>query len=464
MRALKLTFVASAALALLTACASAPDAAPPAPQLPPSFSQGQGLPQETAPHAVWWQALGDPVLSQLIDRGLQANLDLAQASERVQRSRALVAGSRAALGPSGGLQAQLRQAQASEHQAPGLSRDQRRVETTSLGLDLQWELDLFGRLRAQSGAAGARLQATEAQAAAMRLAVSAEIAQAYFALIGAREQLELTRRLIENRRATVELVQRRARAGYVAPIDDARARADLAGSEAAVHVHDAAATVATHRLAVLLGQSPSAFELPPLRGVDPASVAIAVPEPTQWLSRRPDVAEAEATLRAQALDVAAVRAEFLPRVSFTGLLAFVAGSASGLGAAASVSWLAAPAVSMPVFDVARIDARLAAARAQQREALALYRQRILVALEEVESSLARYRQAQLQLAALHESSRHSNTAERLARVRYEAGATDLLELLDARRGAQQSQVAVAQGLARQRQQLVDVLRALGSAA
>lgn len=463
MRALKLTLVAAAA-ALMGACAAVPEPSVPAPSLPPAFSQAQGLPQAATAVRAWWLALPDPVLAQLIERGLQANLDLVQAGERVQRSRALAAGSRAALAPAGGASIRTQAAQASAHEAPGLSSDRRRVETTSVGIELQWELDLLGRLRAQAAAAGARLQATEAQAAAMRLAVSAEIAQAYFTLIGAREQLQLARTLIDNRRSTVDLVQRRARAGLVAPIDDARARADLAGAEAQAPVHEAEAAVATHRLAVLLGSTPSDFELPPLQGIDASQVAVDVPAPAQWLSRRADVAEAEAALRAHALDVAAVRAEFMPRVSITGLLAFVAGSASGLGAAGSASWLAAPALTVPLFDHARIDARLAAGEAQQREALAAYRHRILLALEEVESALARYRQAQLQLAALHERSRQATAAERLARVRYDAGASDLLELLDAQRGAQQAQMALAQGLAQQRLQVVAVLRALGTSA
>jgi outer membrane protein TolC len=121
-------------------------------------------------------------------------------------------------------------------------------------------------------------------------------------------------------------------------------------------------------------------------------------------------------------------------------------------------------VTLPVFDRARIDARLAAAQAQQREALAAYRQSILLALEEVENALARYRHGQVQLAALHQRERQAATAEQLARARHSAGASDLLELLDAQRSAQQSQAGFAQGLAQQRLALVDVLRALGASA
>jgi outer membrane protein TolC len=153
----------------------------------------------------------------------------------------------------------------------------------------------------------------------------------------------------------------------------------------------------------------------------------------------------------------------MPRVSLAGFLGFIAGSVSGIGAAGSASWFAAPALTVPIFDRARIDARLAAAKAQQREALAAYRQRILLALEDVESSLARYRQGQIRLASLHEQSRQAAAAERLARVRYDMGATDLLELLDAQRTSQQAQVALAEGLSEQRQRVVTVLRALGAA-
>jgi outer membrane protein TolC len=180
------------------------------------------------------------------------------------------------------------------------------------------------------------------------------------------------------------------------------------------------------------------------------------------MALRPDLKSAEAQLRAQALDVAAIRAEFMPRLSVSGLLGFVAGSLSGLGAAGSASWFLAPSLSIPVFDLGRIDARLQAAQAGQREALLHYRQRVLLATEEVESALVQVRQGQVRLAALQDRARHAVTAEGLARKRFEAGGADLLELLDAQRGAQQAELGLSAALTAQRQQVVALQRALGA--
>jgi NodT family efflux transporter outer membrane factor (OMF) lipoprotein len=305
------------------------------------------------------------------------------------------------------------------------------------------------------------VKAAEAQAQGVRLAVSAEIAHAYFSLIGAREQLQLARAVAENRDRTLKLVQVRAQGGIAAPIDDVRAQAELEAALADIPVHEAAARVATHRLAVLIGVSPQGFELPTSDTVQPSSIVVRIPDAAAWLAQRPDVLAQEAELRARALDVKSVRAEFFPKLSITGVLGFLAGSVTGLGAASSVSWLSAPSLMAPLFDRPRIEARLAVAKADQREALAAYRQRILLATEEVENALAQYTAGQQQFNAMQRRAQHAAQAERLARVRYEAGAAELLELLDAQRSSQQSQSALAQTLMQQRQNLVAVFKGIG---
>jgi len=120
-----------------------------------------------------------------------------------------------------------------------------------------------------------------------------------------------------------------------------------------------------------------------------------------------------------------------------------------------------PSVSVPVFDHARIDTGLQAARAGDREALLADRQRVPLATEEVESALAQVRQGQLRLASLQEQARQAVVAEQLARRRFEAGGTDLLELLDAQRTAQQAEIELSVALTGQRQQVVALQRALG---
>jgi NodT family efflux transporter outer membrane factor (OMF) lipoprotein len=414
--------------------------------------------------APWWTVLDDPVLSALIARGLEGNLDIAQAHARIQRSRALQDSARAAFGPSGSAGLQARTAQASEAVAPGLARAQRRSDIVGAALDFSWEVDLFGCLDKQAAAATQRVRASEAQLRGVRLAISSEIANAYFALVGAREQLELARTVAANHERTLRLVAARAAGGAAAPIDELRARADLEAALALVPLHEADARVSGHRIAVLTGQTPAGFELPTGETVEPASIAIRLPAGDAWLAQRPDVQEQEAELQARALDIRAVRAEFYPRLTISGVLGFVAGSVASLGTAGSVSWLSAPSLLAPLFDRPRIQARLAAAKAGEKEALAAYRQRLLLATEEVENALARYTLGQQQFQALQRQARLAGEAERLARVRYEAGATDLLELLDAQRTAQQAQAGLAAALADQRQRLVAVFKGIGAGA
>jgi multidrug efflux system outer membrane protein len=399
--------------------------------------------------AGWWAPLGDPALEQLIAQGLGANLDLAQAAARLERSRALLQGADANFAPGGGVFAKA-------------SAVRRGGEQAERGLDFSWELDLFGRLKAQSGAAGERVRASEAQLAGAQLAVSTEIAHVYFELQGAREQLALAHGVAENRRRTVTLVEARLRHGAAAPIDDERARAELEAALAQLPEHEAAAQAATHRLAVLTGQSPAGFAAPQAPAASAPATPIALPQETVWLPRRPDVQAMEAQLRARSLDVAAVRAEFYPRLTLSGVLSFVSGSAAAVGTG-GFSWLAAPSLLAPLFDRPRIEARLAAARADEKEALAAYRQRVLLAVEEVQTAVARYGASQRQLENLQRRAQHATRAEQLARIRFEAGAADMLELLEAQRSAQQATAQLAQGLTRHRQALIAVLKGLGGA-
>lgn len=459
---IKTSLTAIALAALLGACGTATPLQVTSAEVAPSFAQGQGLAPGHVAQPDWWAVFDDPVLDVLVHRGLEANLDLRQAAERVQRSRALVAGAQAERGPSGGVGLGARAQQLSRFEAPGASADDRRSESVSAGANLSWEVDLFGRLRHAAQAADARAQGVEADAAAMRLAIGAEIAQAWFALNGTRTQVALARRVVDNRRETLNLVLRRVAAGYSAPLDEARARADVAAAEADLPGLDAALAVSQHRLAVLLGASPSGFEAPPAADAAPRLVALRLPQPAQWAAQRPDLQAAEARLRALSLDVASIRAEFLPRVSVAGVLGVVAGSVSGLGAAGAASWFVAPGVSLPVFDHARIDARLQAARAGEREALLAYRQRVLLATEEVESGLAQVRHGQQRLVALQERARQAVAAEDLARKRFAAGGTDLLELLDAQRSAQQAEIGLSVAVTAQHQQVVGLQRALGA--
>lgn len=460
----KTTLTTLALASLLAACGTLPaggERAALQTAWPERFAQGAGLAVPGEARDTGWQALGDPLLADLVMQGLQSNLDLQQAAERVQRSRALAAGATAQRGPSGALTLGARAQQASATEMPGVGGEARRSDIVTAGAGIGWELDLFGRLANQADAAQRRAQAASADAEAMRLAVGAEIAQAWFALGGARAQLRLAQQVADNRLQVLDVVQRRVAAGYSSRLDETRAAADLADAQSDLPQHEAAIVVATHRLAVLLGRSPTGFVAPASVETTPRPLNLHLPAPAQWASQRPDLQAAEARLQAQALDVEAIRAEFLPRVSITGALGWIAGTLSGLSAAGSAAWFVAPEVSLPIFDKARIDARLDAARAGEREALLAYRKAVLRATEEVESSLAVVRHGQTRLVALQDRAGQATQAERLARDRFVAGSIDLSDMLETQRTARQAEQVLTAALTQQRQQVVTLQRALG---
>lgn len=441
-----------AAAAVLAGCAA--PATAPVDKTTADAPRFAGAPEwpRSAP-AARWGALGDTALLRHIERALAGNLDVAQAVERLQRSRALAAADAAARWPA--LTATLGAVEREDRQRSG---------SVSAGIDLAWEVDVFGRLRHASHAQRLRSDAAVADADAVHRAVAAEVAQAWYALVSANERLSLTQAVIDNRRATLTLVQHRARAGLSAPLDEARARSDLAAVQADVPALQAQAALALNRLAVLAGDTPGTQAMPSMdsTAADPAAITLGLPDGETWLASRPDVAAAEARMRALSMDAEAVRAEFLPRISVGGFVGWLAGSAVGLSAAGTGAWLIAPSVSLPVFNAGRLQARLDAARAQEREALLHYRQRVLLATEEVENALAQVSFGRARLTALQERSREAVRAEQLARLRYQSGATDLLELLDAQRSAQQAQLGLAETLGQHRQDVALLLRALGA--
>lgn len=416
---------------------------------------------ETTTSAPWWHLLGDSILAGLIDQGLAQNIDLLRAGERVQQSRAIARASRLELLPGGEIGLSRPMALAAElNRSPSASS--RRAVSVQAGADLSWEIDIFGRLGKAAQANAKRTAAVEAEHEGIRLLVAAEIAHAWLSLDGAREQIALLEDVIANRRTTLRLVTHRARVGFSAGLDEARAAADVASAEAALPAQRAAAAVASHRLAVLLGVSPIEYIPPPSRRIEPFTAQLQLPRDVDWTRQRPDLRAAEQLLDAAALDVSAAQRAFLPRLRLNGTLGWLAGTSDGLGANGSTTWLAVPSLVLPVFDLPRLDAALELAKAQQREAVLTYRQQVLLAAEEVQNAVARLSEVAQQVRAQSDAKTHASKAEQLARKRFEAGAADLLELLDAQRTAYQAETGLAAVRVLHRQYVIELFRATGT--
>jgi multidrug efflux system outer membrane protein len=202
-------------------------------------------------------------------------------------------------------------------------------------------------------------------------------------------------------------------------------------------------------------------ELETATDVPDAPAITAVADPAQLLRRRPDIRVSERQLAASTARIGVAVADLFPRVTFTGSVGLAAGSIGGLGDAGSGTHLIAPGISWAAFDLGHVRARIAASRARSEGALAAYEQTVLRALQEAEDALVTHARERERLQALQAAAEASDTAARLARLRYENGAVDFLQVLDAERSLLQAEDSLAQGRAATATSLVGVYKALG---
>lgn len=453
---------ALAVAALLAACAVGPDHREPQLEVPQQFGHAQE-PRYTMQQtdlARFWTVFGDDTLSRLVQESLLANHDLRIALAHLNEARALRGAARLDLGPSifaGGGYVEQR---LSTSQAAGGPRD---IEGFDAGFDAFWELDFFGRNRRALEAANAQLDAATASLGDAQVTVAAELSRSYFELRGNQQRLEVARRNVANQAESLQLTQARLEAGTGTELDTSRATAQLAVTRATIAPLEAAVARAIHRISVLTGREPGALRAELALPADLPEVPelIAVSDPAQLLRRRPDIRVSERELAAATARIGVAVADLFPRVTFTGSVGYAAQTVDGLGDSGSGTHLIAPGLSWAIFDLGHVRSRIAAARARGEAALAAYEQTVLRALQEAEDALVTHARSRERLVNLAEAAEASGTAARLARLRYENGVIDFLQVLDAERSLLEAEDGLAQSRADAATSLVGVYKALG---
>jgi multidrug efflux system outer membrane protein len=461
----RFTFLlAPVAAAVLTACAVGPDYHAPETKVTDRFEQATTTAfSATADAGVarFWENFQDDTLGQLITQALDANHDLRIAQTRVREARALRRDAAFDLAPS--LQASggyTRTRSANVTTLPGAPRES---ELYDAGFDAFWELDFFGGVRRGLEASNAQLGAVEAERRDAYVIVTAEVTRTYFELRGQQLQLDVARRNVTNQRETLDLAQARLDAGSGTEFDTARAQAQLSSTLGSIAPLEAAVARSIHRLSVLTGREPSALtaqltipqNLPPLPGIVP------VGDPAGLLRRRPDIRVAERELASATARVGVAVADLFPRVTFTGTAGYVAADRDGLGDRGSDAYVLAPGISWGIFDLGNVQARIAGANWRKEGALLRYEQTVLQALEETENSLVTHARARERLVHDEAAVRASNTAAGLARVRYENGASDFLQVLTAERTLLESEDRLARSRTEAATSLIAVYKSLG---
>jgi len=408
-----------------------------------------------------WQAFQEPELDALIAQARAANQDIAEAQARLREVRALRGLTAFSLFPT--VTAAGDQTRNSPSRLdPQIPPDIGSTETVSAGFDSVWEIDLFGGLRNQSNAIGQRADAAAQALRATELQIIAETAQAYFALRGAQARLDLQLRNVENLRENLRLLKLREEAGRNSALDVSRSNAQGLGIAALVPEIRADVTRQRQRLAVLTGTSadqlPAALKASRNLPALPDLVQVGTPE--QWLRRRPDVARAERELAAAYSDTGAEVAEFFPKLNLLGSFGYTAPTASDLGKKSAQRWRFGPSLSWRFLDFGRVRQNVRASQAVADQVHARYRQTILRALEETEGALASFRAANESTVALQMAVTQARNAHELAKLRFDAGASDFLVLLDAERQLIDFEDRLSQAQTRRATTLASVYKAL----
>ncbi|WP_299451816.1 efflux transporter outer membrane subunit [uncultured Pigmentiphaga sp.] len=455
----------------LAGCATAPDYRPPRPDVPAAFKEAQGgnwkvaEPAEAGHRGQWWKIFGDPVLDEMQARAEQANQDLKAAAARLAQARARLGEARADLYPGVGVGAgptRQRPSPASR----GLPADASTSASTLWRAQaaVSYEVDLFGRIASAVEAASAAAEQGEALLRSVQLALQADVAHAYFLV----RELDAGQQLYEGtvalRERTLALIQRRYDEGDISELDLARARTELASarSEALDIARQRAA--AEHALAILLGEVPANFSLPP-RPLGRLMVSVPPGLPSALLERRPDIAAAERAMAAANARVGLAQAAFFPRLELTGALGYESAQLSDLFNWSSRTFILGPLVgtmlTLPLFDGGRRDASVAAARAAYEEEVAKYRQTVLNAFREVEDNLAHLRILREQYEAQDQAVESAARAARLSQIQYREGSVSYLDVIDADRSVLQQRRMATRLDGELARSAVNLIRALG---
>ncbi|ART80729.1 efflux transporter outer membrane subunit [Oceanisphaera avium] len=443
---------------LLAGCANSPHTERPA------ISQNMAADWNTSPlaqgqkqrlHQAWWLEFNSATLTDLISQALSANPDVRIAAERIRQAEAQVQAANATLFPSLNLGA----GSDKSWQEPSSGSSTSRANTTA-NLGISYELDLWGKLKAERQAATAGVAISKYDLASAQLTLTTGVANAWFQLLTLTERVKINEENLKIAQQNLTIVEAKYKYGAAAVSDVYRQRGVVNNQIASLLPLREQRRQTVSALAILLGQAPQGYQLAgePLSDINLPTLDAGLP--SQLLHRRPDLAAAEAQLRAADANLHAARAALLPTVSLTG--------SGGLASAALLS-LANPSqtlalgasLSQSIFDGGRKRSQIKVSEARRRELIEQYRKSILQALKETEDALGNINLSQQQLAKQRDIVSDAERTLTIAEQRYQAGADELLSLLDAQRSlfsAQEQQANLRQS---QLNATLDLIKALG---
>lgn len=438
---------------VLAGCASTPPTALAPAEMPKAYSalRPVGEPSVLAP--AWWQAYSSRELTELIGAAKAGNLDVAAAAARVQQAQAETGIAASALFPKVDLNTS---AKREGSKTPGTT-----FNTFGLGLGASYELDFWGLARSNLRAARNSARAAIYAGDVVSLTTDASVADTYFAVLALRERVSIAKKNVDAARRILAVTRAKVTNGMASNLELAQQEALLAGQEAAIPALEEQEREMRYALALLLGRVPEGFEV---EGVSLTGLSAPILEPglpSSLLGRRPDIAQAEATLLAAHANLDAARAAFFPAVGLTANGGYMSAAIKDLINPTNLAWDVGASLLLTVFDGGELSSRRDLALAQEKEMIADYRKTVLSALTDVETALG-------SSASLAEQERHatdqvvsSTRAFKIAEVQYREGVTDLLTILQTQQALFAAEDQLVQIRLARLQASVGLYRALG---
>ena len=444
--------------AALAGCMVGPDYRRPATELPGAFPGADSGAAAQTVRDDWWRLFDDAVLDDLVATALAANVDIAQAVARIEEADANLRAVDAALFPEIDLAGTANRSAGSTRiaapSAPIVRNDLR------LALNASFEVDFWGKLRRASEAARAQGLSTRYAREVVTLSIAALTTQTYFSLRSLDAQIAATRATLATRDDTLGIVRRRADAGLASDLEVRQA--EVARSDAEFQLNELLRqrALAEHLLGTLTGRLDLAIPAGdlahlPLPALPPPGL------PSALLERRPDIRQAEQDLVAANAQIGVAKAQLFPTITLTGDFGGESKALAGLFTVPGRIWTLGAGLSAPIFEAGRLTALVDVQRARERQALAAYQRAIQTGFREVEDALTNLQRYAALEGNAQASVNAAREALRLANIRYDAGYTGFLDVLDSQRTLNVAELA----LIRSRQNLlsagVDLMKALG---
>ncbi len=408
----------------------------------------------------WWTLFGDTLLNNLIAEAMENNYSLLTAVNRVELATYALRQTRAGLMPSVGLSAGWETLRSS---GSITEADAARERYFSSGLNMSWEIDLFGSIRKRVKADKATLMADRETHADVMITLAAQVATAYINLREAQQSLSVIERNCESQHAIMLITEARFNAGLVSKLDVAQARSVYFSTKATLPQTETTINAQIATLAVLLGTYPEElrYRLAPVRPlpdyVEPVSIGV----PVDLLRRRPDVRSAERQMQAQAQLLGASRADLLPSLSLSASAGYSAKKMKHLFHEKSLTYELAPTLSWTLFNGGKSLTAVAQARVQLREAEEAFNETVLTAVQEADNAICAYSNSVREMVAMREVCVHGRESLALSLELYKQGLTPFQNVLDAQRSLLSYESDLVQSHGSSLVQLIALYKALG---